>query len=120
MKFLARVLPFAALLTPALALAQFDEIDELGANVTLFINNTIVPLIFAIAFVVFLWGVVKFFIIGKDSEIDKESARNYMLWGIGGFVLMVSIWGIVNLIAGGLNLTNERILNIPDAPTENN
>ena len=55
MKFLARALPFGALM-PALALAQ-GELTEVGSflnNIVQFINDILVPLIFAIAFLVFI------------------------------------------------------------------
>lgn len=69
-----------------------------------FINNILVPLVFALAFIVFIWGIFQYFILGGADEGKREEGRKLMLWGIIGFVLMVSIWGIVNLIAGGLGL----------------
>jgi hypothetical protein len=43
-----------------------------------------------------------------------------MLWAIVGFVVMVSVFGIVNLIAGGLGFSDdENIQNIPNVPTNN-
>jgi uncharacterized membrane protein YidH (DUF202 family) len=120
MKFLARALPFVALSVPVVALAQFGGIDQLGDNVVEFINQTLVPLIFAIAFLVFLWGIFTHFILGKDNEEKRKEGTQYMMWGIIGFVIMVSVWGIVNLVAGSLNLDQtETLQNIPDAPTEN-
>ena len=43
-----------------------------------------------------------------------------MLYGIIGFVVMVSVWGIVNLLAGGFGLTDEELQTIPNTPTGNN
>ena len=34
-----------------------------------------------------------------------------------GFVLMISIWGIVNMIAGGLFGTSDDSIKIPDVPS---
>ena len=123
MKFLVRALPVAAFALPTLAFAQgaFFEVSGFIDNITLFINNTLVPLVFAIAFLVFLWGVAQFFIIGRDAEEAKEKGKEYMLWAIGGFVVMVSIWGIVNLLVSALNLDHtENLQDIPNAPTTNN
>ena len=113
MKILARLLPFsAAAFTPVLALAQFGNVNKFFANILEFINGTLVPLIFAVAFLIFLWGVFRFFIA---PEGDRDKAKDLMLWGIGGFVIMVSVWGIVNLLASGLNLTDDRIQRVPSA-----
>ena len=44
-----------------------------------------------------------------------------MIYSIAGFVLMVSIFGIVNLIADGLGFSDDQTIdNIPNAPTSNN
>lgn len=103
-------------LTPVVALAQeFGEIDTFIGRITTFINNTLIPLVFAIALVVFIWGMFWFFIAKNDSEKDK--GKDLAIWAVVAFVLMVSIWGIVNLIAGGLGFSGEQIQNIPTTPT---
>jgi len=119
MKYIVRIIPFLGL-APTLAFAQFGEIDTFVGQITKFINSTLVPLIFAIAFLVFLWGVFKYFIMGGDDEEKRKEGRQLMLYGIGGFVIMVSVWGIVNLVAGGFDLTDPNLLNIPNAPSKNN
>ena len=40
-----------------------------------------------------------------------------MIWGIAAFVVIVSIWGLVSLIAGGLGLEGQDLRNVPDTPT---
>ena len=109
-----------AILTPMLALAQFGEIDDFLGDISSFVNDILIPLLFAIALLMFLYGVFKFFIIGKDKEETKSEGRSYMIWSIAGFVVMVSVFGIVNLIAGGLGFSDdEEIRNIPNVPTSN-
>lgn len=108
---------------PMLAMAQFGGSDEIGGffeNITSFINDVLIPLTFAIALLVFLYGVVKYFIWGGADPGSREEGTKLMLYSVAGFVLMVSIFGIVNLIAGGLGFDDETIENIPDAPTGQN
>ena len=69
------------------------------------INDVLVPVFMAIAFIVFLWGVFKYFIWGRESESDKMEGRKYAMWGVIGFVIILSLWGIVNILMGALNLT---------------
>ncbi len=121
MKKISVTLGSAALaLTPVLALAQFGQINTFIGNISTFINSTLIPLVFAIALLMFLWGVFKYFILGGDDSGSQEQGRQLMLYAVVGFVVMVSIFGIVNLIAGGLGFSsNENIQNIPNVPTSN-
>lgn len=100
---------------PVVALAQFGEINSFIGRITTFINNTLIPLVFAIALLVFIWGMFRLF-IHKNAE-EAEQGKQLAIYAIVAFVLMVSIWGIVNLIANGLGLSGEQIQNIPSAPT---
>lgn len=100
---------------PLLALAQntpadFGQIGGFVDTLILFINNTLVPLVFAIAFLVFIYGVFQYFILGGGDEEKRKEGRGLMLYAIIGFVLMVSIWGIVNLIGTGLGFQGEEEL----------
>ncbi len=121
MKKISVTLGSAALaLTPVLALAQYGQINTELDKVSTFINSTLIPLVFAIALLMFLWGVFKYFILGGDDSGSQEQGRQLMLYAVVGFVVMVSIFGIVNLIAGGLGFSsNENIQNIPNVPTSN-
>lgn len=124
MKLIARLIPFVGF-APLMALAQggagnLNGVEKFIDNIVQFMNSTLVPLIFAIAFLIFIWGIFKYFILGSDDEGSRETGRTYMMYGIAGFVIMVSVWGIVNLVAEGFGFSNDKIENIPDLPTKNN
>ncbi len=68
------------------------------------INAYIVPTLFAIAFLVFLWGVYKYLILGADSEDSRKEGKEFVFWGIIGFVVIISIWGLVALVGNTLGL----------------
>ena len=67
-------------------------------TILLILNGYIVPLIFAIAFIVFLWGVYQYFIAGGADEEKRKQGRQFIIYGLLGFVLMFAVWGIVNII----------------------
>lgn len=69
-----------------------------------FINDTLIPLILAVALLVFLFNTARYFIISGSEEGSRARARQLALYAIFAFVLIVSIWGIVNMIVGGLRL----------------
>jgi len=79
-----------------------QSIQELIVNITLFISNVLLPFLFGLALLFFIWNVFRFFIAGSGDAASKESAKNLALYGIAGFVLLVSLWGIVNMFVYGL------------------
>jgi len=86
--------------------ATINNISDVGSFIINTINNVVVPVLFAIAFIVFLWGAFNTFILGANSEETKENGKNLMLWGLIGFFVMVSIWGLVNILTGTINFGN--------------
>lgn len=80
------------------------KIQTLIVDTLLFLNKTVVPLLFALAFLFFVVNVVRYFIIGGDQEDARGKAKMLALWGIVAFVVMVSIWGIVNLLTSGFGI----------------
>ena len=119
-KIVVSILTAMSVLVPALALAQFGEVSTFVGKVSQFINNTLIPLVFGIALLVFIWGIFQYFILGGGDESKREEGKELMLWAIIGFVVMVSIFGIVNMISSGLGFSgSDTIQNIPNVPTTN-
>lgn len=116
MKIAFRLLPLA-FFAPLFALAQFGGINTFLGKIIEFMNNVLVPLVFALAFLVFLWGMFKTFILGGGDEDKQKEGKQLMMYSIAGFVVMVSLWGIVNLLAGGFGFSGERIQNVPNLPS---
>lgn len=96
----------AAFALPLISLAAVNNISDVGSFIINTINNIIVPVIFAIAFIVFVWGAFDTFILGANSEEVKEKGKNLMLWGLIGFFVMVSVWGLVNILTGTVSFGN--------------
>jgi hypothetical protein len=99
---------------PLLTFAQaITSAQSLGQFVINFINTVAVPVLFAIAFIVFLFGVFQYFILGRGNEEAAQQGRSLMLWGLIGFFLMIAVWGLVNILVGTFNLNTA----VPDYPT---
>lgn len=79
-----------------------QSIQELIAGLTVFISDVLLPLLFGIALLFFVWNTVKFFIIDAGQDDAKDNAKRLALYGIGAFVLLVSLWGIVNVLISSL------------------
>tara|TARA_R110000824_G_scaffold401771_1_gene615537 strand:- start:233126 stop:233482 length:357 start_codon:yes stop_codon:yes gene_type:complete len=104
---------------PLLVSAQVNSVQDAGAFIIGLINNVAVPVIFALAFIVFIWGVFQVFILGGTNEEAKEKGRALMLYGLIGFFVMVSVWGLVHILTGSVNLSNQ-VPNYPTAPVNVN
>jgi hypothetical protein len=116
-RFASTLLVSLIVFSPLFAVAQeFGEVGQFFVKISNFINSTLIPLVFGLALLVFIWGIFKFFILGGSEESKREEGKQLMMYAIIGFVLMVSIWGIVNLIAGGLGFSGQGIEDIPKAP----
>ncbi|MBU6214930.1 hypothetical protein KGM48_03810 [Patescibacteria group bacterium] len=91
---------------PLVTSAAVSNISDVGSLIINTINNIFVPVLFAVAFIVFLWGAFNTFILGANSEDVKEKGKSLMLWGLIGFFVMVSVWGLVNILTGTIILGN--------------
>jgi NADH:ubiquinone oxidoreductase subunit 2 (subunit N) len=104
-----------ALAFPFLAFAQINTVTDAGNVVINLINNVAVPIVFALAFIVFIFGIFQYFIQGGHDEEKREAGKSLMLWGLIGFFVMVSVWGLVNILRGTFN-TNNSVPQYPVAP----
>ncbi|MEK7101956.1 MAG: pilin [Patescibacteria group bacterium] len=79
-------------------------ICAVAQNLIYIINGILVPVVFALAFIVFLYGIARAYIFsGGDPEKVKEGHK-MLMWGIIAFVVMISLWGIVNVVANTFGL----------------
>jgi hypothetical protein len=76
----------------------------------------LVPGIFAIAFLSFIWGMAQTFILGGSDEEKQKQGKSLMIYSIAGFVIMVSLWGIVNLVAKSFGFQGQNVGDIPNLP----
>jgi hypothetical protein len=58
----------------------------------------IVSLVFVLAVLLFVWGAAGLIIYRDNAEKRAESQR-HLLWGIVGLFIMISVYGIIRLIA---------------------
>jgi Type IV secretion system pilin len=96
----------ATFAVPLVSLAAINNVSDAGSFIINTINNVIVPVLFAIAFIVFLYGAFETFIVGAGSEEVKEKGKSLMLYGLIGFFVMVSVWGLVNILTGTIQFGN--------------
>lgn len=88
----------STLFLPQFAYAQQTFADLIYSFVGIdSIADRLVTLLVGVGLVVFIWGVIRYMTAGADNE-QMRRGRKLMLWGIIGLFVMVSMWGLVNIV----------------------
>lgn len=67
------------------------------------IINPLIGLLFALAVVYFLYGVLQFF-FNQENDEKKTTGKSHMLWGVVGITIMLGVWTILNMILNTFNI----------------
>jgi hypothetical protein len=118
MKFIVKISAVLAALVPMMAFGagEMAGVGTFVSNIMLFMNNILVPFVFAFAFLVFIWGMFKAFILGGSDEAAQSQGKSLMLYALIGFVVMISLWGIVNLLVSSFGF-GSAVPTLPTLPT---
>ena len=73
--------------------------DRFISAVSQQILNPFIYLLFAIALIVFIWGLVRFISQGGDEDA-RTIAKRHILYGLLGMFIMFSAFALVRLITG--------------------
>ena len=90
--------------SPATAFAQAGSglsLKNLVNNHIIPIGNTILELLFAFAFLFFIFGVMQYYFLKPGDAKAQQEGRTFIMWGIIALVVLFSVWGIVNF---GINI----------------
>lgn len=131
-RFAVLLVTSVAIATPSLAFAAISfgisfgtggsgsygggDIAGVASTILYIINGILVPVIFALAFIVFLYGVATKYIFSHGDEGKIEEGHKLILWGIIGFVVMISLWGLVNVVSNTFGLSGYSAPTLPQTP----
>lgn len=73
------------------------ELDQVLLKINYYIINPIIRVMFAIAFIVFVYGIIEY-VLKKDSVNAKEQGRQHMMWGLIGLAIMSSVFFIIRIL----------------------
>lgn len=83
------------------------------------IINPLISILVGVGFILFFWGIANYLFLMSGDVKKKEDAKQFMLWGVIIITVMVSVWGIVQLLQviflGGADFSKPP--QIPGAPT---
>lgn len=89
-------------LFPFLVFAETKTLASLILTIIGYLNS-ILYLIMGVAIVMFVFYVIKYFM---RPSTDRAEAWNYVIYSIFGFFVVLSFWGIVNILTNTFNLGN--------------
>lgn len=94
-------------LMPVLALAQtsvvIKDVNSLSDKLT-DIGNVVIYILVSLAVIFIIWNVVMALIRGSDPEAKSAALKN-VGYGVLGLAIILSIWGLVNIITGTFRTT---------------
>ncbi len=83
-------------MNPNAGVALLDRIET-------YVIDPIIAVIFSLGLLLFFVGIVEFLWGIKDGKPSDEG-KQHMLWGLAGMLIMVSVFGIINLIVNTFDL----------------
>lgn len=110
---ITKLIPLGLAVLPLAALAATDAKSLI--SVVTGILNALIPLFMIIATVVFLWGVIRYITAAGDEEKVKE-ARNFIIYGLIGLFVMVSVWGLVGVLVSTFGVGGSSGVGTPTIP----
>lgn len=72
-------------------------ISEFLGKINQYILNPIIILLFAVAFLVFMFGIFQF-IRSEASDSKRTEGKTKIMWGIVGMFIMISAYGLIGLV----------------------
>lgn len=72
---------------------RFGSLQDLIFGLT-YIVNAVVPVLFALALLVFFWGLSNF-ILNAGNEEKRTQGKQTLIWGSIALFVIFSIWGIL-------------------------
>jgi len=74
-------------------------IQEFLGKINYYILNPLILLLFAVAFLLFIFGIFQF-ISSETTDAKREDGKKKILWGLFGMFIMFSAYGLIRLILG--------------------
>ena len=74
-------------------------LNRIGAAVL----DPLIFLLFAVATIVFAWGMIKF-IVGAEDPTTRKEGKDAILWGVVGMFIMMGVYGIIRVVLNTFNI----------------
>lgn len=91
------------LMMPFITFASGKKLSDI---ITLFIGylNQALFVLMGVAVIVFVYHIIKYFVLPNE---DRKSAGNYVMYSVIGFFIVLSFWGLVNILQNTLDIRGD-------------
>lgn len=83
----------------------FQTVGDVLSYVLGLVNDYFIPLLVAIALAIFFYRNAVF-LAKKDELASKPEAKWYLFWAVIAFFVMISVWGLVGILADAFGVRN--------------
>jgi hypothetical protein len=102
MKKIKYITTSLAIFLPSFALAATNmKLSDLIGKIVGYLNLAL-ELMMGLAVIYFVWNVVHYFI--QPGSTKKAEASQYVMWSLIGFFIILSLWGLVNILISTFDL----------------
>ncbi|MBU0723179.1 hypothetical protein KJ973_03225 [Patescibacteria group bacterium] len=108
-------LVFMIIMMPSVSFAAVTTLSEIETAVLEFLNK-IPAILVALAVVFFLWSVIRFIKAG-DNEDARTQGKALITYGVIAIAVMVSLWGLIGLLADTFDTKNKPAGTPPAIPS---
>ena len=104
-----KIVPIASifLLLPLVSYAQ-GTFQSFLTNLVTFLSGTVIPFLLGVAFLFFVINAIRYFVVGGSSEEGREKAKYLAIYGLLAFVLIITFWGLVNLLVNSTGVGGKK------------
>ncbi len=86
---------------PSVAFAAPRTFAE-AVNLLLWYIQLLIPIIFALTFIMFAWGIVKAWIMNDGNAEKVAEGKALVVWGVIGLAVMSGFWGLIALLRNSI------------------
>jgi succinate dehydrogenase/fumarate reductase cytochrome b subunit len=101
------IITYAAIFAILPAITQAQSLQILFTSLPKFIDKVLIPFLFGIAFLFFIYNTVRYFVLEGHSEEGRDKAKAHILYSIAAFVFLIVFYGIVYMLADSSGLENK-------------
>ena len=85
-------------------------------SITCLLINNVVYLLFALATVGFIWGVIQFY-LNPENEEKRKKGKSFIIGGLIALFVMTSMWGIIKIFSTTFGTGDAVIPTLPQEPS---
>lgn len=104
-KYIPAATLFLSTVAPLVSYAATDKkLSDIISLIAGYLNQGL-ELLMGFAVLAFVWYVIRYFILRSD-DVKRSDAAMYVMWSLIGFFVILSVWGLVNILISTFNLGN--------------